>query len=223
VVPIPAAIVAFVVGLTALHVAAHHAAHGALDWTQAGVAFFLVINLMINLWELVLHKEADVVRSEYEATREPYRGREAERATEYFTSSVPFAKLLSPRTWTGVWSSYALFDRGYADRRSFGWNIDVGNAWSTIVPSTIFAWGMTYELMSARLLGALGVAVFWQMLYGTLVYFFQFFNNKNHVGHSVASIFAVVVSTNVIWAVFPIWALSLCIELIETNSYAIFR
>ncbi len=222
-VPIPVAIVSFVVGLTALHVAVHHGVHGALSASQAIVAFFLVINLMINLWELVLHVEADQVRREYEATREPYRGREAQRAAEYFTSSVPFSRLLSPRTWTGVWSSYALYDRGYADKRSFGWNIDVGNAWSTIVPSSIFAWGMTFEWMSARLLGALGIAVFWQMFYGTVVYFFQFFNNRNHVGHSVASIFAVVVATNGVWFAFPLWALSLCWQLIETNSYAIFR
>jgi hypothetical protein len=222
-VPIPAAIVTFVVGLTALHVAAHHAAHGAVSLNQAALAAFLVINLMINLWEFVLHGEADQIRREYEETRGPYQGREAVRAAEYFTSSVPFSKLLSPRSWTGVWSSYALYDRGYADRRSYGWNIDVGNAWSTVLPATVFAWGMTYELMPARLLGALGIAVFWQMFYGTAVYFFQFFNNRNHVGHGAASIAAVVGATNGLWFVFPLWALWLCVQLIETNSYALFR
>ncbi len=222
-VPIPVAIVSFVVGLTALHVGLHHAAHGVFNLTQASLACFLVINLMINLWEFVLHGEAEQIRREYEETRGPYQGREAVRAAEYFTSSVPFAQLLSPRTWTGVWSSYALYDRGYADRRSFGWNIDVGNAWSTALPATVFAWGMTVELMPARLLGALGIAVFWQMFYGTAVYFFQFFNNKNHVGHSTASIVAVVGATNGLWFAFPLWALWLCVQLIETNSYAMFR
>lgn len=222
-VPIPAAIVAFVAGLTGLHVAAHYAAHGVLDATQATLAGFLAVNLMINLWEFVLHGQADQIRREYEQAREPYRGREAQRAAEYFTSSVPFSKLLSPRSWTGVWSSYALYDRGYADERSFGWNIDVGNAWSTVIPATVFAWGMTYELMPARWLGALGIAVFWQMFYGTAVYFFQFFNNRNHVGHSLGSIVAVVGATNGLWFALPLWALWLCVQLIETNSYAIFR
>jgi hypothetical protein len=223
VIPIPVAIVSFVVGLTALHVAAHYAAHGVVNATQATLAGFLVINLMINLWEFVLHGQADRIHKEWDEARGPYRGREAVRAAEYFTSRVPFSKLLSPRTWTGVWSSYALYDRGYADRRSFGWNIDVGNAWSTALPATLFAWGMTYPLMSARMLGALGIAVFWQMFYGTAVYFFQFFNNKNHVGHSPASIVAVVGATNGLWFAFPLWALWLCVQLIETNSYAIFR
>ena len=222
-IPIPVAIVSFVVGLTALHVGVHWSIHGVLSWPQAVLACFLVVNLMINLWELVLHFEADRVQREYEETRGPYRGREALRAAEYFTGSVPFAKLLSPRTWTGVWSSYALYDRGYADKRSFGWNIDVGNAWSTIVPATVFAWGMSFELMPARLLGALGIAVFWQMFYGTAVYFFQFFNNKNQVGHSTASIVAVVFATNGFYFVFPLWALWLCVQLIQTNSYAVFR
>jgi hypothetical protein len=223
VIPIPVAIVAFVAGLTALHVGVHWSVHGLVSWPQAVLACFLVINLLVNLWELVLHFEADRVRREYEETRGRYRGREALRAAEYFTASVPLARLLSPRTWTGVWSSYALYDRGYADKRSFGWNIDVGNAWSTIAPATVFAWGMTFELMPARLLGALGIAVFWQMFYGTAVYFFQFFNNRNHVGHSPASILAVVGATNGLWFVFPLWALWLCVGMIETNSYATFR
>jgi hypothetical protein len=223
VIPIPAAIVSFVVALTLLQVGVHRAVHGAINWNQAVLACFLVVNLMINLWELVLHFEADTVRREYEETRGPYRGREALRAAEYFTGSLPLSRLLSPRSWTGVWSSYALYDRGYADKRAFGWNIDVGNAWSTILPATFFAWGMTFELLSARMLGALGIAVFWQMFYGTAVYFFQFFNNKNHVGHSFASIFSVVICTNVLWFIFPLWALWLCVQLIETNSYALFR
>jgi hypothetical protein len=223
VVPIPVAIVSFVVGFTALHVAAHHAAHGAISWAQAVLACFLAVNLLVNLWEFVLHGQLGQIQREYEETRGPYQGRAAVRAAEYFTSSVPFSRLLSPRTWTGVWSSYALYDRGYADRRSFGWNIDVGNAWSTVIPAGVFAWGMTYELMSARMLGALGIAVFWQMLYGTLVYFFQFFNNRNHVGHGAASIIAVVFATNGVYFVFPLWALWLCVQLIETNSYGVFR
>jgi hypothetical protein len=223
VIPLPVAIPGFVVALTLLHVWAHWAQHGVFNWNHAVLACFLVVNFMINLWEFVLHGEADQITREYAAVKGPYKGREAVRATEYFTSSVPLARVFAPRTWTGVWSSYALYDPGYADRRSFGWNIDVGNAWSTVIPATIFAWGMTYDLLPARWLGALGIAVFWQMFYGTCVYFFQFFNNKRHVGHSVASIFAVVVSTNIIWFVFPLWALALCIGLIDTNSFAVFR
>ena len=222
-IPIPVAIVSFVAGLTALHVAVHHSVHGVLSVPQAVIAFFLAINLLINLWEFVLHREADQITREYEATRAPYRGREAQRAAEYFTSRVPLSKLLSPRTWTGVWSSYALYDRGYADKRSYGWNIDVGNAWSTVIPAGVFAWGMTFEWLSARLLGALGIAVFWQMFYGTAVYFFQFFHNGNHRGHSPGAILAVVGATNGIWFAFPLWALGLCVRLIESNSYALFR
>jgi hypothetical protein len=223
VIPLAVAIVVFVVGLTTLHVGLHHAAHGVVNATQASLAFFLVVNLLVNLWEFVLHGEADRIHREYEETLQPYKGREAERAAEYFLSRAPLSRLLSPRTWAGVWSSYALYDRGYADRRSFGWNIDVGNGWSTLVPATVFAWGMTYDLMPARWLGMLGIAVFWQMFYGTAVYFFQFFNNRNHVGHSAASILAVVGATNGLWFGFPVWALWLCTRLIETNSYAVFR
>lgn len=222
-IPIPVAIASFVVGLTALHVGVHHHVHGAVSLTQAAIAAFLVINLMVNLWEFALHAEAGRVRREWEETQLEYKGREAERAREYFTSSIRWSQLFSPRAWTGVWSSYALYDRGYADKRSFGWNIDVGNAWSTAIPAMVFAWGMTFDFMSARLLGALGIAVFWQMFYGTAVYFFQFFNNGNHVGHSPGELVAIVGATNGLWFTVPLWALWLCVRMIETNSYAMFR
>ena len=83
-----------------------------------------------------------------------------------------------------IWSGYSLFDPGYSDRRSFGYNIDVGNGFTTLIPAVLFAFGMTFELMPARVLGIIGLIIFWQMFYGTAVYFFQFFNNGRHKGHS---------------------------------------
>ena len=82
---------------------------------------------------------------------------------------------------------------------------------------------MTFEWLSARMLGALGIAVFWQMFYGTVVYFFQFFNNRNHVGHSPAMIASFVGASNGLWFVFPIWGLWISTVLIYADSYAILR
>ena len=62
-----------------------------------------------------------------------------------------------------------------------------------------------------------------QMFFGTVVYFFQFFNNRNHVGHSARSIAALVGGTNGLWFVLPIWGMAISVALIYADSFAILR
>ncbi|MGB8332140.1 MAG: hypothetical protein WCE62_18585 [Polyangiales bacterium] len=221
-VPTAAVIAAFVIGGTGFQVWLHQRVHGAYNPTQIGLAFFLVINVLVAWWEIALFVCQDRIRAEYEATREPYRGRELSRIVEVLARPIPLLQALSFSQWTSVWSSYSLFDPGYSDRRSFGYNIDVGNGFTTLVPSVAFAFGMTFELMPARLLGIIGVIMFWQMFYGTAVYFFQFFNNGRHKGHRLGDLLLFVGITNLMWFVFPVWGLYASTQLILNGSYAIF-
>ena len=93
-----------------------------------------------------------------------------------------------------LWSCYSAFDASYADKQSFGYLIDVGNGFSTLIPTLLFAAGMTVQpagaastvlgsfplptWASARTLGVLGFLFFYQMFYGTVVYAFSFILNK---------------------------------------------
>jgi hypothetical protein len=144
------------------------------------------------------------------------------RVAEVFARPIPLLRVLSLRQWTTIWSTYSLFDPGYSDRRSFGYNIDVGNGFTTLVPALLFAFGMTFELMPARVLGIIGIIIFWQMFYGTAVYFFQFFNNGRHKGHSVRDVLLFVGLSNLLWLVFPLWGLCTSIQLILDGSYGVF-
>lgn len=212
-----------VIGGTAFHIWLHHRTHGTYNLTQIGLAFFLVINVMVNWWEIALLVYQDQIRAEYEAFREPYRGRELECVASVLMRPIPVLQVLSFRQWTSVWSSYSLFDPGYSDRRSFGYTIDVGNGFTTILPSVVFAFGMTFELLPARILGVIGVIIFWQMFYGTALYFFQFFHNGRHKGHSVRDLVLFVGITNVTWLVFPMWGLATSVQLILDGSYGLLR
>jgi hypothetical protein len=207
---------------TLFHTWLHQRVHGVYSATQIGLAFFLVINVMIAWWEIALFVRQDQIRSEYEAIKEPYRGREMTRIAEIFARPIPLFRVLSFSQWTTIWSSYSLFDPGYSDRRSYGYNIDVGNGFTTLIPATLFAFGMTFEMMPARILGIIGVILFWQMFYGTAVYFFQFFNNGRHKGHSLRDLLLFVGITNLMWFIFPIWGLSASIRLILDGSYSVF-
>jgi hypothetical protein len=211
-----------VVGGTLFHIWLHQRVHGVYNVTQIGLAFFLVTNVLISWWEIALLVCRDRIRSEYEAIKHPYRGRELERIGEVFARPIPLLRVLSFREWAGIWSSYSLFDSGYADRRSFGYNIDVGNGFTTIVPAMLFAFGMTFEMMPARILGIVGVIMFWQMFYGTSVYFFQFFHNGRHKGHSIRDLVLFVGITNLLWLVFPVWGLCASIQLILEGNYGLF-
>jgi len=221
-IPTAAVIAAVVLVGTLFHVWLHRRVHGVYNATQIGLAFFLVVNVLVAWWEIALFVCQDQIRAEYEATQEPYRGRELRRVAEVFARPIPMSRVLSFWQWTSIWSSYSLFDPGYSDRRSFGYNIDVGNGFTTLIPSVVFAFGMTFELVPARVLGILGVVLFWQMFYGTAVYFFQFFNNDRHEGHSLRDLVLFVGITNLMWLVFPMWGLYASTQIILDGSYAIF-
>jgi len=221
---IPTAIVIgfFVIAGTLFHTWLHQRVHGIYSATQIGLAFFLVVNVLIAWWEIGLMICQDQIRAEYETIREPYRGREMTRVAEVFARPIPLIRVLSFGQWTGIWSTYSLFDPGYSDRRSFGYNIDVGNGFTTLIPALLFAFGMTFELMPARVLGIIGIIIFWQMFYGTAVYFFQFFNNGRHKGHSVRDVLLFVGLSNLLWLVFPLWGLRTSVRLILDGSYGVF-
>jgi hypothetical protein len=223
-VSLPAWIWIFIVliGGCVFHIAIHYQYHQVFNLHHIVLAFFLVLNILVNFWELGLYFCRDKVCEEYEATRDRFKGREMTGANQMFVRKIPLLKLFCFSQWTGIWSTYALFDPGYVQRNSFGFIIDVGNGVSTLIPAAIFAFGMTFQILPAPVLGIIGVVVFWQMLYGTILYFFQFFYSRRHVGHSVKNIVLFVGASNGMWFIFPIWGIVVSVGMILKDSYSIF-
>lgn len=50
-------------------------------------------------------------------------------------------------------SRYATLDPSYAQQGSFGFCVDVGNGFTTLAPSVLFALSITRPLLDARVLG----------------------------------------------------------------------
>lgn len=215
-------IATFLIGVTAFHIWLHAHVHGVFSVHQAVIVAFLVLNVLVNFWEIGLYFTADEIRAEYVANEAKFKGRPMDRLTEVMNQRIKLSKLLSFKQWTGIWSGYCHFDVGYSRRGSFGYNIDVGNGFSTILPATLFAFGMTYDIVAARVLGIIGVAMFWQMFYGTVVYFFQYFNAGRHVGHTTKDLVVFVGGSNGMWFIFPIWGMLASIWLIYQDSFALF-
>ena len=212
---------AVVVG-TGVPIATHHTTWGGFNVHQAALAFFLWLNFLIALWELCLLFRRDQIEEQHRRFIAEYKGRQLDRVIDFFRTPAPLSRLFSPSLWAELWSSYSLFDESYANRKSFGFWIDVGNGFSTLVPTLLVLYGMTFHVLPARALGILGLLLFYQMWYGTVVYFGSYLLNKRYVGHSAMNVAVFVGLSNGIWLTFPVWGSYASIELIYTNSYAFF-
>jgi hypothetical protein len=203
--------VAGVGGAVALHLRMHHAASG---WYLA-LAPFLVTNLLITTWEMALARHiGDLERWHAE-------GRGFGDPSELFALRVSAREAFSSGVGALVWLAYSRFDPGYADRRSFGFAVDVGNGVSTPLPTLLFLVGMSVPILPPLALGVVGILLFYQKLYGTLLYFAQFAWNRRHVGHPTGMLLAYVVATNGVWVVFPLLGMWVSLRLIVERSFTV--
>jgi hypothetical protein len=206
----------------AVPIALHHQRYG---WNphEVALASFLWLNVIIAGWELCLLARIGELERDHAARVARWRGRELDAVRAFFAARVPLGRALSPSTWKELWGTYALFDESYADRRSFGFAVDVGNGVTTLVPALLFLYGMTFDLVPARALGVVGLLVCYQMWYGTLVYFFTYVFNRRYRGHRRADVALFVGLSNGLWFTFPVWGMAVAISMIDSASFAIVR
>jgi hypothetical protein len=211
-----------VVAGSAAPILLHHGVHGVFNVHQMALAFFAWLNAIIALWEICLFLRIDLIEEQHRRFVAEYRGRELDCARDFFAKPVPLGRLFSPTLWAELWSTYSVFDDSYANRKSFGFFVDIGNGFSTLVPSLLFLYGMTYEILPARVLGIVGLLLFYQTWYGTVVYFASFILNKRYRGHSPFNLALFVGMSNGLWLTFPLWGMYAAVTMIDESSYALF-
>ena len=141
----------------------HYHQYGQFNIYQILCSFFCILNILINIWEISLGLYIKKVHFDYIKLKERFKGNEFGAVVELFLMKVDIFEALSLKFWTRIWSTYSLYDPSYSNKESFGFFIDVGNGWSTLLPSAIFTVGMTYDLLSARVLGLMGLVLFYQV------------------------------------------------------------
>lgn len=141
---------------------------------------------------------------------------------------VNFSDALTFEFWADVWGTYSLLDVSYSQTGSFGYNIDVGNGWTTLFPSLAMIYvasgGTFVHYISPRLVGYLSGLVMWQQLYGTLLYFLQYVVNKRWQDHGTPSsqMIFLVGGSNFIWIVGPLLCLWTCWQMVLTDTVQVF-
>lgn len=156
-------LVLYVLVCTGIFSVLHQRAHGGFCLPQVGLAFFLCLNFLICLWEISLGWHIDFIKKECERLHKKYKGNRLAACMSFFAMDLEAKDLFSGRFWSIVWSTYALYDPSYANRESFGFFIDVGNGWTTLIPTALFLVGMTFGVVPARVLGMVGLAKFYQV------------------------------------------------------------
>ncbi len=220
---IPVAV--FVVIVVALQAAAWNVAsyrlHGSVDPIYFVLSLFLSINLLICYWEACLYLRRDYIaqRAEYWRERGAAAGRPA--AILFLFSGIPVGSILSPTAWADVWAAYCVYDDAYTDRRTFGFNCDVGNGFATPIPSMILLLSMTTGFLPAVVAGILGVALFWQWVYVSSLYVVSFYISGGHRAISRVDRLFWVWAPNTIWVVVPMFGLYVAIRLVLDGTYGV--
>lgn len=178
------------------------------------ILFFNNLNILIAFCEIALGNHIRFIQKDYLERKKMYQGKEWKAAFQYLTMPLSLSTLFSGEKWAIMWSTYSLWDPSYQNQESFGFFIDVGNGWSTIPPCLLWNAAILFPTQVQAswqyawlLVGVLGCASYWQVLYGALIYFLSFFFNKRHVGRPLAEVLGFVGVANGIWVIFPVFAL----------------
>lgn len=101
--------------------------HGQLNFLHSLFCLFFLVNLMICYWDICLFflREKIGVRAEY--WREVQRRTGRSPAHSFFATRIGLTQVLSPAVWADTWAAYCYYDDSYADRRTFGFNVDIVN------------------------------------------------------------------------------------------------
>ena len=207
--------------LAGVGVVARFLLYGNLTVVYATLSVFLCVNLLICFWEvcLVLRHGVVAARVDYWRRQQLETGRSPH--AEFFTARIPWTRILSPTVWADVWATYAQYDPAFADRRTFGFNVDAANGLFTPVPTLVLYVAFATEYVPAWLTGMIGLMLFWQWTYTTSVYLASFFVAGRHRVVGRRDVLLYVVGTNAPWILCPLAGLYVAYRLIADGSYAV--
>lgn len=195
--------------------------NGILNACYCLLSLFFSINLMICYWEACLFWRRDYIEKRAGYWRERCAETGRTPAAAFMTTEIPLSRILSPTTWADAWASYSLYDGSYADRRTFGFNVDIANGFFTAIPSLVLYAAYTVAFLPATVAGILGAMLFWQWVYMTSVYIVSFYVVERHKLISKADTCFYIWGINSAWILFALLGLYVSIRLIVDGDYGV--
>lgn len=207
--------------LALLGIGARYYAHGDLNLIHSLLSLFFSINLLVCYWEVCLFFRRDHIEKRTDYWRQRQRETGLAPAGEFLASRVPLTRILSPTVWADAWATYAQYDGSYADRRSFGFNVDIGNGFVTPVPTLILYAAYTFDFLPALYAGILGAMLFWQWTYATSLYCVSFFVAKRQTRISRLQTFIFIIVINSFWVLCALLGLYVSVCLTMDGNYSV--
>lgn len=207
--------------LTLFGIGARHQVHGDWNAIHSVLSLFLSINLLICYWEICLFLRRDLVETRTAYWREWRKRTGRTPAIEFLRARVPLVRMLSPTVWADVWAAYSQYDGSYADRRTFGFNVDIVNGFLTPVPTLIVYAAYTFQFLPALVAGIVGVILFWQVMYGAVVYLISFFVAGRQARISRRELYTWIVAPNSPWMAGGLLGVYVSIRLITDGDYSV--
>lgn len=185
------------------------------------LSVFFSINILICWWEACLFLQRTRVedRTEYWRERRVQTGRHPH--VEFFTTKISLKQAFSAKTWADIWATYAQYDPSFADRRTYGFNVDIANGFVTLLPTVFLYTTFTAYLVPAYIAGMIGLMLCWQWIYMTSVYWTSFFVAKRHHEISKRDLFLYILGTNAPWFLCPLLGLVVSVRLIVDGNYSV--
>ncbi len=207
--------------LTLAGIGARYWARRDFDIVHALLILFFSINLAICYWEVCLLLRRDYIerRADYWRARQRETGRSA--AVEFLVGRVPLRRILSSTVWADVWATYSQYDGSYADRRTYGYNVDIANGFVTPVPTLILYAAFTFDFLPSVVAGIIGAMMFWQLTYATSVYWVSFFGANRQARIGRRDMYIYIWALNCPWVLFALLGLYVSIRLIVDGDYGV--
>lgn len=186
--------------------------------------FFNTLNVFIAACEVILGFNIAYIRADYRRLKERYTGREWDACVAYLTMPLTPRELFRAETWARMWSTYALYDPSYQNQESFGFFIDFGNGLSTIPPSLLMNLAICFpDKVSSLWCGCIGLAMYWQVMYGAIIYILSFVFNQRGRSFGTLEVCLFVGVSNCIWIVFPIFGVYSCFSMLRDGNADVFK
>jgi len=184
--------------------------------------FFNNLNILIAFCEIILGLHIKTIKKDYKDNIEKYKGKELGCVWAFMT--MPLDNPFDSKAWSKMWSTYAVYDPSYQNDESFGFFIDVGNGWSTIPPCLLWNLAMAYpDSFSPLLVGCVGIASYWQVCYGTIIYIVSYLWNKRYVGKALQETVGFVAFANMLWFWFPLIGIYASVRMLGDGDLSVFQ
>lgn len=218
--------VALVVGLmiaggTLLGILVRLQTHGDFNVIHSVFCLFFSTNLLICYWEACLFFRRGKIGARAEYWREVQGRTGRSPAHSFFIARIRPTQVLSPDVWADAWAAYCYYDESYADRRSFGFNVDIANGFVTPVPTLFLYAAFTVGYPSARVAGIIGLMMAWQWVYMTSVYVVSFFVAGRQTLISRRDMYIYIVAINSFWVLSALLGVYVSTALVVNGDYSV--